>query len=146
MNMQNKDENKAVSLTTAKINYMDPRVTVAWCKRNEVSDYDIAPHLSATYKTYIGALLDYLFSVSLNKLHLKIHIASDFDHNIYINYCCTCVCLLLSILSFFYICMCNIYIFFFSLHVVQVPIEKIFPATLQNKFNWAMSVPSSYSF
>lgn len=57
MNMQNKDENKAVSLTTAKINYMDPRVTVAWCKRNEVSDHDdIARHLSATYKTYIVCL------------------------------------------------------------------------------------------
>ena len=25
-----------MSLGTAKINYMDPRVTVAWCKRNEV--------------------------------------------------------------------------------------------------------------
>jgi len=25
-----------VSLTTAKINYMDPRITVAWCKQNEV--------------------------------------------------------------------------------------------------------------
>ncbi len=37
VSMQVKDDNKAVSLTTAKINYMDPRVTVAWCKRNEVS-------------------------------------------------------------------------------------------------------------
>jgi len=35
-NVKTKDDNKAVSLTTAKINYMDPRVTVAWCKRNEV--------------------------------------------------------------------------------------------------------------
>ena len=34
--MRNKDENKAVSLGTSKINYMDPRITVAWCKRNEV--------------------------------------------------------------------------------------------------------------
>ena len=25
-----------VSLGTSKINYMDPRITVAWCKRNEV--------------------------------------------------------------------------------------------------------------
>ncbi len=31
--MRIKDENKAVSLSTAKINYMDPRITVAWCKR-----------------------------------------------------------------------------------------------------------------
>jgi DNA topoisomerase-1 len=34
--VRDKDENKAVSLTTAKINYMDPRITVAWCKQNEV--------------------------------------------------------------------------------------------------------------
>lgn len=31
--MRNKDENKAVALGTSKINYMDPRITVAWCKR-----------------------------------------------------------------------------------------------------------------
>ena len=35
-NVKTKNDNKAVSLNTAKINYMDPRVTVAWCKRNEV--------------------------------------------------------------------------------------------------------------
>ena len=34
--MRNKDENKSVALGTSKINYMDPRVTVSWCKRNEV--------------------------------------------------------------------------------------------------------------
>lgn len=27
------DDNKQVALGTAKINYMDPRITVAWCKR-----------------------------------------------------------------------------------------------------------------
>ncbi|CAD7695782.1 unnamed protein product [Ostreobium quekettii] len=31
-----KEENKNVALGTSKINYMDPRITVAWCKRNEV--------------------------------------------------------------------------------------------------------------
>ena len=35
-NVKNKEDNKSVSLSTSKINYMDPRVTVAWCKRNEV--------------------------------------------------------------------------------------------------------------
>eukprot|EP00466_Bigelowiella_natans_P000827 jgi/Bigna1/48614/estExt_Genewise1.C_290087 len=34
--MKTKDETKAVALGTSKINYMDPRITVAWCKRNEV--------------------------------------------------------------------------------------------------------------
>lgn len=28
-----KDDNKTVALGTAKINYMDPRITVAWCKK-----------------------------------------------------------------------------------------------------------------
>ena len=31
-----KDETKCVSLGTSKINYNDPRITVAWCKRHEV--------------------------------------------------------------------------------------------------------------
>jgi DNA topoisomerase-1 len=30
--IQIKDDNKAVALGTSKINYMDPRITVAWCK------------------------------------------------------------------------------------------------------------------
>jgi DNA topoisomerase-1 len=30
--MKVKDDNKTVSLGTSKINYMDPRITVAWCK------------------------------------------------------------------------------------------------------------------
>ena len=29
------DDNKLVALGTSKINYMDPRITVAWCKRVE---------------------------------------------------------------------------------------------------------------
>jgi DNA topoisomerase I len=36
MDLKYKDDNKEVSLGTSKINYMDPRITVAWCKRNEV--------------------------------------------------------------------------------------------------------------
>jgi len=34
--LKHKDSNKEVSLGTSKINYMDPRISVAWCKRNEV--------------------------------------------------------------------------------------------------------------
>ena len=34
--IRNRDENKEVALGTSKINYMDPRISVAWCKRNEV--------------------------------------------------------------------------------------------------------------
>jgi len=36
MNFRNRDENKEVALGTSKINYMDPRISVAWCKRCEV--------------------------------------------------------------------------------------------------------------
>ena len=31
-----KDEGKAISLTTSKINYIDPRISVAWAKQNNV--------------------------------------------------------------------------------------------------------------
>lgn len=36
LKLQDKNDNKQVALGTSKINYMDPRITVAWCKRNEV--------------------------------------------------------------------------------------------------------------
>jgi DNA topoisomerase-1 len=31
-----KDDSKTVALGTSKINYMDPRISVAWCKRKDV--------------------------------------------------------------------------------------------------------------
>ena len=31
-----KEDLKTVALGTSKINYLDPRITVAWCKRSEV--------------------------------------------------------------------------------------------------------------
>lgn len=34
--MQTKEDMKTVALGTSKINYMDPRITVAWCKRHNV--------------------------------------------------------------------------------------------------------------
>ena len=35
-NLRDKRDNAEVSLGTSKINYMDPRITISWCKRNEV--------------------------------------------------------------------------------------------------------------
>ncbi|KAJ1938107.1 DNA topoisomerase 1, partial [Linderina pennispora] len=32
-----KDENKTTALSTSKINYIDPRISVAWCKKYGVS-------------------------------------------------------------------------------------------------------------
>jgi len=36
LDLKHKDDNKEVSLGTSKINYMDPRISVAFCKRNEI--------------------------------------------------------------------------------------------------------------
>lgn len=43
VDLQNREDNKAVALGTSKINYMDPRITVAWCKRNEVPIEKVFP-------------------------------------------------------------------------------------------------------
>jgi DNA topoisomerase-1 len=42
-NLKNKDENKQVSLGTSKINYMDPRITISWCKNKEVPIEKVFP-------------------------------------------------------------------------------------------------------
>lgn len=34
--MFEKKENKNIALSTSKINYMDPRISVSWCKNFEV--------------------------------------------------------------------------------------------------------------
>ena len=36
LNKVMKNDNKEVALGTSKINYMDPRITVSWCKKMEV--------------------------------------------------------------------------------------------------------------
>merc|ERR1712216_132103 len=36
LQMETKESLKTVSLGTSKINYLDPRITIAWCKRHEV--------------------------------------------------------------------------------------------------------------
>ena len=33
---QNREDNKSVALGTSRINYMDPRITISWCKKKEV--------------------------------------------------------------------------------------------------------------
>lgn len=43
IDLQNKDENKQVALGTSKINYMDPRISVAWCKAVECPIEKIFP-------------------------------------------------------------------------------------------------------
>lgn len=43
--MQTKEDLKTVALGTSKINYLDPRITVAWCKRHEVPIEKVKPCL-----------------------------------------------------------------------------------------------------
>ena len=43
LKMSNKENLKQVSLGTAKINYCDPRITIAWCKRHEVPIAKVYP-------------------------------------------------------------------------------------------------------
>ena len=31
-----KDDNKTIALSTSKLNYLDPRISVAWCKKHNV--------------------------------------------------------------------------------------------------------------
>ena len=35
--LKEREDNKQVALGTSKLNYMDPRITVSWCKKNEVN-------------------------------------------------------------------------------------------------------------
>ena len=37
MKLNERESNKTVALGTSKLNYMDPRITVRWCKKNEVN-------------------------------------------------------------------------------------------------------------
>jgi DNA topoisomerase-1 len=43
IDVRDRDENKEVALGTSKTNYMDPRISVAWCKRCEVPIDKIFP-------------------------------------------------------------------------------------------------------
>ena len=34
--MEEKEKNSEIALGTSKLNYLDPRITVSWCRKNEV--------------------------------------------------------------------------------------------------------------
>merc|ERR1719293_483105 len=46
--MDVKEENKTVSLGTSKTNYMDPRITVAWCKQVDLAIERVFPRTIRT--------------------------------------------------------------------------------------------------
>jgi DNA topoisomerase I len=41
--IQSREDNKQVALNTSKLNYMDPRITVSWCKKHEVPIEKVFP-------------------------------------------------------------------------------------------------------
>merc|ERR1719382_570137 len=47
-NMALKEQNKTVSLGTSKTNYMDPRITVAWCKQVDLEIEKVFPRTTRT--------------------------------------------------------------------------------------------------
>lgn len=36
LKLEDKEDSKNLALGTSKINYMDPRISISWCKANEV--------------------------------------------------------------------------------------------------------------
>jgi len=46
--MKDKEDNKLVSLGTSKVNYMDPRITVAWCKKVDLAIERVFPRTVRT--------------------------------------------------------------------------------------------------
>ena len=34
--LEERERNKSIALGTSRINYMDPRITISWCKNEEV--------------------------------------------------------------------------------------------------------------
>jgi hypothetical protein len=43
INKTDKSENKTIALSTSKLNYLDPRISVAWCKKHSVPLEKVAP-------------------------------------------------------------------------------------------------------
>lgn len=41
--LDSKKKNSDIALGTSKINYMDPRITISWCKRAEVPIEKVFP-------------------------------------------------------------------------------------------------------
>jgi DNA topoisomerase-1 len=46
--MQEKEDNKLVSLGTSKVNYMDPRISVSWCKKVDLAIERVFPRTVRT--------------------------------------------------------------------------------------------------
>ena len=78
--MQNKEDTKTVALGTSKINYLDPWITVAWCKRHEVPIEKVRSNISLF--VYVLFLLLYIFFHLFLVRLLLVQIAVALDHNL----------------------------------------------------------------
>merc|ERR1739848_817616 len=68
LDLKLKDDNKEVSLGTSKLNYMDPRISVAWCKRNEVPIEKIfSKTLRDKFNWSMAVSLDWEFNSEIGK-------------------------------------------------------------------------------
>lgn len=62
LKIENKEENKHLALGTSKINYMDPRITISWCKAKEVPIEKIFPKtLRSKFSWAMGNTPDWKF-------------------------------------------------------------------------------------
>lgn len=67
---ETKEDLKTVALGTSKINYLDPRISVAWCKRHEVPIEKVGP-FSTVWKClpcFYSFLCSFL-ALTLSKLY-----------------------------------------------------------------------------
>ena len=77
LDIRNRDENKEVALGTSKINYMDPRISVAWCKRCDVPiDKVFAKTLRDKFNWYV--ILSQLLLPYLTVFNLLIVVSFSF--------------------------------------------------------------------
>ena len=58
---QDKDENKEIALGTSKLNYLDPRITIGWCKKWDVPIEKVNSfHLSMAVRAVFSKNQDYI--------------------------------------------------------------------------------------
>lgn len=65
-----KEDLKTVALGTSKINYLDPRISVAWCKRHEVP-------IEKVMSLFVNDLCSLLLYVPVNNLFLVIYYGTN---------------------------------------------------------------------
>lgn len=58
---ETKEDLKTVALGTSKINYLDPRITVVWCKRHEVPIEKVMASCIVTSSEYKATFALYIY-------------------------------------------------------------------------------------